>query len=357
MRLAAGLMLAVALMAPARLAGADPASRLREAEAALAAATEPRARLAALGAAAAAHEAVLGALRASLRAIHIRRSTLQTRIGPADGARLAALAALDRAIRAPRPAWIVHPGGPLAAARGTLLLGDLAARHTEATAALGADLAGLDALGRAQDEALAFAAQALAGIERTRRAAILASPPQGARTAPPEAAIAAAAEDVATLVAVLDGIAALPQPAPGALPDFTAMRGALPLPALGDVAETGAGERLVLTVSAWAGVRSPALATVRHVGALGLRGMVVVLEPAPGYLLVLHGLGSVTVGPGQIVDPGALLGTLGGPPPSSEELLIDATVSGGALPEVRLYIELWHDGRPLQAAAWFPDDR
>lgn len=353
MRRARGLLIVLAALAAGPAAAGDLPARLRAAETALATATGAEERLVALGALAGAHEAALVELRARLRELHAGREALEARLAPADGARLIAVAALERAVRAPRPAWLVHPGGALAAARGTMLLGAIAGGHTEAVAGLRADLAALDALARAQREALALAADALAGLERTRREAALASPPGTPAVLPSDAALAAAAEDVATLVAVLETAAMAPDSATAQAEAFAARRGQLPLPALAEGDAVAEEARLVLAAPAYAGVRSPALATVRHVGPLGPRGHVVVLEPAPRLLLVLQGLGEVTVSAGAIVPEGAPLGTLGGPAPSSEDLLIDASTTGGTLPRVRLYIEVWNDGRPEHAAAWF----
>lgn len=341
-------------------AESDPASLLREAERVLAGAGTAESRLAALGRAAAAQEAALEALRSALRGIPAREAALRTALGPADGARLAAIAGLDRAVRAPRAAWLVHPDGPVAAARGAMLLGAAGAALSRRTAALQAALDDLSALEIERRTAVDLLGRALTATQQTRSAI---AQDMAARRRPEPAhgdvlLAAALAENGATLGGLAALVARLVPDAPEAQAERAAFEGAkgrLPLPVVGSVSDEGTS--LTVSAPAYALVRAPWLSTVRHAGPVGVLGPVLVLEPAPGILIALHGLAEIARVTGEVVQAGEPLGSLGGPLPASEDFLIDATTSAEAAAEETLYIEIWMDGRVQAAADWFALDR
>lgn len=318
--------------------------RLRAAEAALAAAADPRGRLAALGEAAASQEAALLALRAELRALAPRRvaAVAARRAAQEDG--FAAASALDRLARTPGPAWFVHPGGPVAAARAGMLLGDAAgdlARRAQVAGQAAEALAALEAEGR---RAGAAAAEALGAMRATRAAIAEALEARGAPPADPDAG----PRDAATLAAAAGALAALlaataaPEPLPGGLPP--------PVPGrLLRADDDGAA----IAAPAWSVVRAPATATLRHAGEVGGLGLVAVLEPAPGVLIVLRGLSRIWRAPGETLLAGEPLGAMGGPPPTGEEFLFEATAGRGAVADETLYIEVRQGGMPANPAGLF----
>jgi Membrane-bound metallopeptidase len=138
---------------------------------------------------------------------------------------------------------------------------------------------------------------------------------------------------------------------------------ALPPPALGrlaarhgDPGPDGPRRGVALETAPYALVRAPALATLRHVGPLPGRGLAAALEPADGLLIVLSGLDRVDRAPGEILRAGEPLGAMGGPPPSAEEFLIDASRAEASIPTETIYIETWRDGAPADPETWFAFD-
>jgi septal ring factor EnvC (AmiA/AmiB activator) len=82
-------------------------------------------------------------------------------------------------------------------------------------------------------------------------------------------------------------------------------------------------------------------------------GNVIILEPQAGYLLVIAGLDQVYGEIGQILDQGAPVGLLGGKQTGAQEFLIQASDGGGAMAQETLYIELRHNGEPVDPEVWF----
>ncbi|HUF57782.1 MAG TPA: peptidoglycan DD-metalloendopeptidase family protein, partial [Thermohalobaculum sp.] len=144
---------------------------------------------------------------------------------------------------------------------------------------------------------------------------------------------------------------------------FEDARGELPLPVVGRVtARFGDPDPLGRGGAGWsveaapfAQVSAPWDGTVRYAGPLGRYGKVVVLEPESGYLIVLAGLGRVDREVGEVVLAGEKLGDLGGPMPSADEFLFEATTDDDLIGRETLYLELRRRGEPLDPAAWFDE--
>jgi septal ring factor EnvC (AmiA/AmiB activator) len=355
----AALLLAALTLAPTGgAAPADPVRDLGAAARALAEARTPGDQLAALGAAIAAEESELANLRAELRALALRRDPLIAALGAQDGAAFATLAALDRLGRAPPMAFLVHPGGPVAAIRAAIALGDAApALHAQATRTRAA----LDALAALEGERAVTIARlrgALARFQDTR-ADIARALTRHRDALPPalQAAVQGAASDLEAAIAMLPAETLPDDPA---APGFAEVRGLIPLPVAGTIAQRfGAqgpqGERpgLWLRAPAYATVRAPWLSTLRFAGEVGDLGQVAVLEPEPGTLIVLAGLARVDRAVGEVLLAGEPLGSLGGPPPRVEDFLIETGTEDGTLPSETLYMELRRDGVPVDPEPWF----
>ncbi len=116
---------------------------------------------------------------------------------------------------------------------------------------------------------------------------------------------------------------------------------------------TSLGRNGLWVQAAFAQVTAPWDATVRYAGPLIDYGQVVVLEPAPGYLLVLAGLAHVDRSAGETVLAGEKLGDLGGALPSSDEILLEEAAEGGQIRQETLYLEFRRSGQPLDPADWF----
>jgi septal ring factor EnvC (AmiA/AmiB activator) len=237
-----------------------------------------------------------------------------------------------------------------------MLLGDVAATLTRQQATLQAAIDDLASLAAEKKVALDDLSRSLAELAAAR-AELTAQLSARTRPAPREAdrllakALAEAGATLSDLALLLDRLS--PDTAEIAVQRalFDEAVGTLPLPVLGDaVAE---GNTVVIAAEAYALARAPWLSTVRHAGAVGLLGGVLVLEPAPGVLISLRGLGAIERQTAEIVGVGEPLGHMGGAVPATEEFLIAATDSAAVAPPRRLYIDMWRDGQAEQAAAWF----
>lgn len=366
---AAGLLCA----APALATGPDPALRSAAARAEAAGSristaleaippigAGPRARREALVDAARAFEEGMAAARLGLRLLSLRREALQTRIAAGEAETETAIALLLGMERTPAPAVLVNPAGPL---------GHLRAGH--ALAALGPALqaraAGLLAL---QEEAARLDA-ALADLTDRLRAGLIAV--QTARAVQTEALrdrdaeaapiSAAARRSMRAAAAAMAELGALLEedplpPAPAAAPPAW---GALPLPLTGRIAE-GYGapdadgaplEGLRIAASPLAPVIAPFDAVLRFAGPMEGYGQVAILEPAPGRLLVLAGLGPILPQQGELVKSGRILARLGAASQDAPEFLIEADAPEGARSDEILYLEVRENGEPVDPAGWF----
>lgn len=369
---AAGL--AVALVAAGSAAAAESVaareiSRARalldQAERALAGAAADADRLAALGLAVRGHEAALGALRTGIRALVAEERALGQGLNAERGGVEAMLGALQRISRAPQSVLLAYPGGPLEAARAASLVAEITPALAAEMTTLEDQLSRLAVVRTAQEDAAAQAAGTLAALQSLRaeasRAVRRKKPVAEAEAITAQAATAAAlARDLDDLsIALEQGVTQ-----PGTAAPFAGRRGALIPPVAGRI--TGivggvdpwgrTGQGVTFTAPAYAQVVAPADATVLFVDPLVDYGHVVVLEPEPGWLIVMAGLAGAERTPGDAVLAGEPIGTLGGPLPSSEEFLLEAERQPGQITQETLYVELRRDGEPVDPAPWFGNE-
>ena len=102
-------------------------------------------------------------------------------------------------------------------------------------------------------------------------------------------------------------------------------------------------------------VRAPAAATVRYAGPFLEYGYVVVLEPAPGTMVVLAGLAQLQARAGATVERGEPLGLLGGRPLGVEEYVMLPQSDTGAGGGETLYIEVRQGQGPVDPQPLFAD--
>lgn len=353
------------------LAARRAAQALAQAAVALQEADGARDRVEALTRTVRAYEEGLGALREGLRRAAVREQAI--RLGfearRAEVERLTGVLAVIG--NSPAPAAMLHPDGPLAAARAGLLIAEITPGLKAEADALKLQLDEMTLLRNLQQGAVSTLAQGLAGVQEARlklSQAIAERAPLPRREADDPEALAAILESADTLESFAAGLTAVPlagpDPAPEA-PPFRQARGTLPLPAAATVlrgfgvpdAAGVARPGLVLATRPRALVTAPAAATVRYAGPLLDYGNVIVLEPAAGYLLVLAGLGELYAAKDEVVSSGAALGLMGGAAPSGAEFAGESQVAGGAEPPETLYIEIREGGAPVDPAPWFALER
>ena len=363
------LFLALCLAAPASAAtdaaGAAQAAAeaLGQSAQALAAAKGSRDRVAALSRVVRGYEAGLAAMREGMRQAALRERAIRTDLEHEEGRLSALLGALQSMQTAPETLALLHPSGPLANARAAMILADVVPALDARAAELRARLAELRDLRAVQAGAGATLQQGLDGAEDARTALSRAI---SERAPPPDAS----ATDLATMQALvngadtLQGFAATLATLGGAAGDagFAAQKGTLALPVEGAVLwrfdePDAAGVRrpgLTMATEPLALVSAPIAATVRYAGPLLDHGTVVILEPEAGWLLVLSGLGESFARQGEVLDPGAPVGTMGGTVPGARDILIETGDggSGQSLSET-LYIELRQGETPVDPAPWF----
>lgn len=358
------LALILCLMGAPALAGKqEAAALLLRAEQAMAAAGTPKQRLAALGQAAQAQEAALAALRADMRALSERGAAVTGAMSGRERTLRAVLSALERLQRAPRAATLVHPGGPVAAARAGMALATFAPELEDEAARLRLHLSEIRALSARRDVAMAEARASLASLQqmRTEIARLLDNERRTSRLPPAmverlEAETRALAAGAETLGALSGGLPEGPA-APSSAP-LSSRRGALTPPAQG-VMKRGFGaasDGIELSVRPYAQVYAPADGVVRFAGPYGDYGELTILEPEPGMLFVFAGMGEARRRVGETVLEGEPIGAMGGPPPRAEEFLIEAANGNEALTRETLYIEIRESGAPVDPALWFAFD-
>ncbi|MEL7466022.1 MAG: peptidoglycan DD-metalloendopeptidase family protein [Pseudomonadota bacterium] len=362
-RLVVTLLVALGLAGPADADDAAAAAKLlKEAQAALSAATRPKARIAALGQAAQAQEAVLKALRGDLQALAARRDELSARKDEDEARLTAILSALQRLERSPRAATLAHPGGAVAAARAGMALASFIPALEVEAARIRVSLDELAALEARREVAASEARASLAALREARlEIAALLDRDRRTRSLPQallnriEAESAALARSGANLAALSTALPPSPVEARSG-PSFLSTARSLPPPvqgrlvaAFGDAASPG----VKFQAPAYAEVYAPWDGVIRFAGPFGDYGIVVILEPEDDALLIFAGLKSVRRDAGDVVLKGESLGALGGPAPETEEFLISTASALEALPVETLYMEVRQGGASVDPATWF----
>lgn len=271
------------------------------------------------------------------------------------------LAILERLQHDMPPAMAVRPHDALAAARGAMLLGAALppvyaraaalARRIEALKATRAALVAQRAKARATVLALAQARGDLAALLARKRQEAGQALERYAGLRAELVRIAAQAGD---LQALLNKVSRLRDEAPEkTVVTVTAQNvpapsgpahGSLRRPVVGlrlPPSENG-GLGLTYLTAPGAQVIAPSDGKVLFAGPYHKSGYVLILQIAPGYDLVLTGMGRVVVRPGDELLAGEPVGTM------------PDTGSGpnGASRAMRLYFELRHDGHELNPAPW-----
>lgn len=372
MSLPARLLAALLVLAPPAHARSDPAESARiamealeEAAFALEDASKSSHRIEALTQTVQALESGLEAVREGLRQVAIREAAIS---GAFDGERdrLARLLGVLQAIGAtPAPATLVHPQGPVGAARAGMLVSSMVPALQQEADALRARLEELARLRALQEQAASVLAAGLASAQGARTALSQAMSDRvdlpRRYTDDPEA-MAALAASVKTLESFATALADM-QPEPGMAPPggVEDLRGRLALPVNGRILHLylepdAAGidrPGLVLATRPLALVTAPAPATIRYVGPLLDYGNVAILEPGEGVLMVLAGLDQVFGRDGEVIAAGDPVGLMGGAAPQTHGILISAREGGQSDHSETLYIEIRENGAPVDPLGWF----
>ena len=371
MILRAGLTLLALLGAPLQ-AAADPGQAAREAAAQLEAASvqlqeadSSRDRVKALTGTVQAFEAGLAAMRDGLRRVARREAQLSAQLAARQEEVSGLLGIIQTIETSPPPVLMVHPSGPLGAARSAMMLAEVTPALQARAQSLKTDLDEVQSLRLLQQNAAKTLEEGLAGVQAARvqlstAIADRTTLPRRFTADPVRTAILIASTE--TLSGFADGLAEI---AGGDLAetsaDISALRGSLPLPVEGLVLR-GYGERdaagiarpgLLVAARPRALVTAPAAATIRYRGPLLDLGNVVILEPQPETLFVFSGLAEVFGEAGQVIPEGTPVGLMSGENPKPDAILSLSGEGGGTDRTETLYIEVRMDNSPVDPETWF----
>lgn len=315
-----------------------------------------------------AYEKGLAALREGLRQARVREAAIQA-VFDAESERLARLLGVLQGIEAaPEPHLLLHPQGPIGTARTGMILSEVTPALNREASRLRAALQEVAMLRALQEASVTTLEEGLQGAQLARTElsqAISNRTDLPRRFIADEEAMSNLVDTADTLESFAGGLmsATIEQTDVSiAQPDFVEARGTLDLPVLGRVIRgfneaDGNGLRRpgwVIATRPLTLVTLPWPATIRYLGPLLDYGLVAVVEPGEGYLLVLTGLGELYGEVGEVLPKGAAVGLMGGAGHDGDQaLLISNPASGGAEATESLYLELRHDGEPVDPAGWF----
>jgi len=381
MRFAGPILALLLALVPAMAlhAGQDPvqtahraSQKLKAAARQLDQADHARDRVAALTATVTAYEEGLKSLRESIRRAALRERVIRLRF-EARRAQLSRLLGVLMTVQsASPPLLMIHPGGALDTVHAAMMISEVTPSLQTEAEALRKRLEEIHILQAVQNSAAEDLRAGLAGVQAARS---VLSQAIAERTDLPRRLIAdpermqTLADNARTLEEFADNLPAAGAPPDGtiqpALRSFKAARGNLPLPVPGRLLHAfneadAANIRRpgwVLSAPPLSLVTAPAAATIRYLGPLLDYGNVIILEPAADYLLVLAGLDTVYGRIGDILPACAPLGLLGGATPEAGEFMLEAAAHDATTERETLYIEIRHEGMPVDPADWFAQNR
>ncbi|SEB49248.1 murein hydrolase activator EnvC [Rhodobacter sp. 24-YEA-8] len=365
-----------AVTTDAGLTVSDQAARasgqLRDAVAAMEAATTGRAQVAALTQTVRAYEEGLAALREALRQAELREEVLKLRFNAKRDRVGQLVSALAQMEQNRGPLLLIHPAGPLGTARSGMLVAEVTPLIQAEADQLRRELQELADLRALQVSAGQHLTDGLASAQAARTAlskAISARTDLPKRFTDDPVILRALLESADTLDSFAAGLIETSTDGAAPRPFVTAM-GVLPLPVVGSLIRRpdeadGAGVRrpgMTLATRDRALVTAPWPGTIRYLGPLLDYGNVIILELGDGYLLVLGGLGTVYGEVGEVVATGAPLGLMGGsdgsgsvPVPTEQAPLAPGGSKSGAGAEATetLYLELRMGATAVDPTEWF----
>lgn len=311
-----------------------------------------------------AYEDGLAAMREGLRGAAIRETELDRKLQAQDQEISQLLGALTAMGARGAPGAMLHPQGPLGAARSGMLVAAVTPGLAQKAAELRADLEEVQALREIQNAAAQTLASGLAGVQEARTdlsqaIADRTDLPKRFTEDPVRTAILISATE--TLQGFASGLSEIAegediQP----MPDIQQLAGTLPLPVRGVVLrEAGDPDAagvtrpgIVLATRPGALVTTPTAATIRYNGPLLDYGLVTILEPSPDVLFVFAGLDTVYGEIGQVLPAGSPIGLMGNPTNASTQ-----GEGGGAGRTETLYIEVRQGDAPDDPLRWFATDK
>lgn len=372
----AALFLALTLWSGTARAESGPAEAaqaaarmLEEASIALSEAESARDRVRALTGTVQAYEAGLAAMRDGLRRASVREGQLAAELRAREGEVAQLLGVLQTIETAPPPVLMLHPSGPLGAARSAMTLAEMTPALQARANALGRDLNEVRTLRILQQNAARTLQEGLTGIQQARAELSQAIAdrtdlPRRFTEDPVRTAILVSSTE--TLQGFASGLSEIAEGEIAASSaDISDLKGSLPLPVQGVLLRRAgqadaAGvtrEGIIVATRPRALVASPTAATIRYRGPLLDLGNVVILEPQPDLLIVLSGLQEVYGAAGEVIPAGTPVGLMGGAAQEIGAILSTSGDGSGTERSETLYIEVREGDSPVDPETWFQTDK
>ena len=324
-------------------------------------------RISALTAAILSFEQSLGLARDSLRQISVLEARAIQNLFVEEEAYAELIGVLLSIDKSPIQAELLHPNGPMATARGGMLISDLLPALEEKVQSLRRDLDAARYLADLQSQVSLDLQAGLVALQETRAALGRAIAdrddlPKRFVEDPAQTAILLAAAD--TLDIFADGLSMIAfNEAEGSLPDITTRKGTLPLPVQGKViryfneADAAGIKRpgIVIATTNNALVRTPTAATIRYRGPLLDYGLVSILEPQKDILYILAGLSTVYGDIGEVLPAGSPVGLMGTSENIDKKNLIETINDDGGLRGETIYIEVRVNKAAENPLVWFEE--
>lgn len=300
----------------------------------------------------------LGELRSILRRLQLADEQLSRNLARNEVETAQLLAALIETERGGSFLSLLHPDGPIGTAHAGIMLADIAPAIQSEVTVLRQDLQRIGEVKKLHDAAQSTLETGLSALQRARVAlsraiADRAPLPKKFTSDPLQTAVLLAA--TASLEEFAQGLDILaidefdrppaPPPAPGAL--VWPVRGRV-LEEFGTPTQAGPLSGIRLATQAETLVLAPNAGTVRYVGTLLDYGLLIILEPSDGLLIVLAGLRDAFVDTGDIVKMGSPIGNMGGE--FSQSILGEGA---GVLYSETLYVEIRENDLIVDPMTWF----
>ncbi|MAC82059.1 MAG: peptidase M23 [Rhodobacteraceae bacterium] len=369
-RFGAAVLIALSLAQPARAADPAEAARaaarqLEDATLSLQGAVTANDQVAALTQTVQAFEAGLAAMRDGLRRAALEEARLTAQLTSREDDISQLLGVLESIGSAPPPVLMLHPSGPLGAARSGMIMAEVTPGLNAQAEKLREDLTDVRDLRLLQETAVKRLADGLAGVQQARAAL---SQAIADRTDLPRRFTA---DPVRTAILIsstetLDGFASgLSETVEGEIPrtdaDISGLKGELPLPVQGLLLHKAgqadaAGitrDGIIVATRPRALVVAPTAATIRYLGPLLDLGKVVILEPQADTLFIFSGLDQVFGEAGEVLPPGTPVGLMGGSDPATGEIVSTGGEGSGNERTETLYIEVRENGQTVDPESWF----
>ena len=324
-------------------------------------------RIAALTGAILSFEESLSLARDSLRQISVLEARAQQKLTVEEESYSELIGVLLSIDKSPIQAELLHPDGPMATARGGMLIADLLPALEEKVQSLRSDLEAARYLSELQNQLTLDLQAGLVALQETRAALGRAIAdrddlPKRFIEDTEQTAILVTAADTLDIFASGLSLIAIDEAA-GTLPDITIRKGTLPMPVRGKViryfneADAAGIKRpgIVVAASDNTLVRTPTAATIRYRGPLLDYGLVSILEPQQDILYILAGLGTVYGDIGEVLPAGSPVGLMGTSELFDKKNLIETLNDSGGLRGETLYIEIRVNKAPENPLMWFEE--